>query len=133
MARYVLDTNIFSAVLRREPLAKARIDSAVIKGDALLLCPVVYHEVCRGLLHRDSKNQLNFFLVYIQQFVWRDFSQADWFVAAQLWAKLRSSGYQITDNDLLIGVFAQQQEAILVTDNEKDFQHLDVTIENWRR
>ena len=35
--------------------------------------------------------------------------------------------------DLLIAVFAHNRNASLVTDNEKDFVELDITIENWKK
>jgi len=49
--------------------------------------------------------------------------------------RLRKIGKPMHDEfDLLIGVTAVQNQLILVTDNEKDFERLDgITIENWYR
>jgi predicted nucleic acid-binding protein len=94
---------------------------------------VVYYQVYRGLLHQDSKKQLSIFLSYITTYTWSEFDSADWDKAAQLWAELRRRGEQTEDADLLIGVYALQRGAIVVTDNEKDFLRLGVSIENWRR
>jgi tRNA(fMet)-specific endonuclease VapC len=132
MARYVFDTNIFTAILRQEPRIAQRLAEDP-DGDQFLLCPVVFYEVQRGLLHRDAKRQLAFFMSYAARFIWDDFNQTDWQQAAHLWADLRRQGRFVEDSDLLIGVYATERQAIVVTDNEKDFAPLGIAIENWRR
>jgi len=131
--RYVLDTNIFTPILRHEVQIGQRVSEALAAKNEFLLCPVVFYEVCRGLIHRNARNQLAFFLNYTTTFTWDDFNQADWQQAAQLWADLRRQGQQISDADLLIGVYALQRQATIITDNQKDFEILRVNIENWRR
>lgn len=131
--RYVLDTNIFSAILRNEPKVIARITEALATGDEFFMCPVVFYQVYRGLLHRDAKKQMGFFLSYTTTFTRSDFNSTDWQKAAELWADLRSQGEQAEDADLLIGVYALQRGAVVITDNEKDFVRFGVSIENWRR
>lgn len=131
--RYVLDSNIFAAILRGEPTTTQHVTNALAAGGEFLLCPIVFYEVYRGLLHRDAKKQLNFFLSYITTLTQSDFVSSDWEQAAQLWADLREKGQQVADADLLIGVYALERQAVIVTDNEKDFAPLGVTIENWRR
>lgn len=130
--RYVLDTNVFAAILRSEPTTIQRVASTLAAGGEFLLCPVVFYEVYRGLLHRDAKKQLSFFLSYITTLIHSDFVSADWERAARLWADLRRKGQQVDDTDLLIGVYAIKRQAVIVTDNEKDFAPLGVTVENWR-
>lgn len=131
--RYVLDTNILSGLLRSEPQLISRIDQAAAAQAEFLLCPLVFYEVLRGLLHRDAKKQMDLFFDYIKGFTREDFNQTDWQVAAQLWAGLRRMGWQISDADLLIAAYAMERQAVIVTDNQKDFEILDVTVENWRR
>jgi len=129
--RYVFDTNIFTAILRQEQGIKARLQAT--PQAELYLCPIVFYEVYRGLLYRDARKQLDFFLNYTSQFTWHDYTKEDWRAAGEHWAKLRLRGYQMADNDLLIAVFALQRQAILVTDNEKHFEALGVPMQNWRR
>jgi predicted nucleic acid-binding protein len=131
--RYVLDTNIFAAILRNEPVTTQRVARALAAGDEFLLCPVVFYEVYRGLLYRDAKKQLTFFLNYITTLTRSDFVSTDWERAARLWADLRQKGQQVADADLLIGVYAIERQAVVITDNEKDFISLGVAIENWRQ
>ncbi len=57
-ARYVLDTNILTALLRYETKTVEHAAHAATLNAKFLLCPVVFYEALRGLLHRDAKNQL---------------------------------------------------------------------------
>jgi tRNA(fMet)-specific endonuclease VapC len=133
MTAYLLDTNIFTAILRNESIVMTRVAETLAVNSEFLLCPVVFYEVYRGLLHRDARRQLSFFLSYITTFTHSDFASDDWQQAAQLWAELRGKGQQISDADLLIGAYALRRQAIIVTDNEKDFIPFGVTTENWRK
>jgi predicted nucleic acid-binding protein len=67
------------------------------------------------------------------KFVWRDLERQDWEEAARLWAEREKAGQPISDADLMIAVQARRLGAILVTDNEKDFDDLGVKVENWRK
>jgi len=129
--RYVLDTNIITALLRRDPQLVQQAARAAESGADLLLCPVVFYEILRGLLHRDAKKQLQQFLDYAAALLWEDFTRQDWQKAAEVWASLRKQGRPTGDADLLIGVYALQRQAIVVTANEKHFASLGVQIENW--
>lgn len=66
-------------------------------------------------------------------FEWQDYRRDDWALAAELWAQRRALGRPIADADLLIAVFARNRDAVLVTDNEKDFVDLGVKVENWMK
>jgi len=132
-ARYVLDTNIITAILRKETRATSRLSRALASNAEFLICPVVFYETYRGLLHRDAKDQLDFFLEYVATFTWEDLRRQDWQAAAHLWSRLRAQGQQGQDADLLIGAYAARRGAVLVTDNEKHFALTDVPVENWRR
>jgi len=59
-------------------------------------------------------------------FIWQDYTSADWILAADLWSHRHKRGLPVADADLLIGVFARNRNAILVTNNELDFQDLAV-------
>jgi predicted nucleic acid-binding protein len=127
----VLDTNILSALLRHEAKPVENTARAATANDQLLLCPVVFYEALRGLLHRDAQVQRQRLLDYAAALIWDDLNRADWEIAADLWAALRGQGLQVGDADLLIGVYALQRKAIVVTANEKHFIPLAVPTENW--
>lgn len=131
MTAYVLDTNIMSLALRPDPKVYARFNQILNPDNVILGCPTVWYELRRGLLARDAKGQMQRFEALFATFVWQDFTHDDWTLATTLWAQRRARGMPISDADLLIGVFTRTRSAVLVTDNEKDFVGLGVTIENW--
>lgn len=132
-SRYVLDTNILAALLKKEATTARSVEQALSADAEFLMCPVVFHELYRGLLHRDAKRQYDFFLQLTATFVWDDLTREDWEKAAQIWALLRRGGHPIEDADLLIGTFALRRNAVVVTDNVRHFTPLGVPVENWRR
>ena len=132
MTAYLLDTNILSAIIRREATAERRFRQAVDDDDVLLLSMVVFYEVKRGLLKRDAKKQMVTLENLTSQFAWCDAVLADWETAARMWAEREQRGRPIADADVLIAAQAHRLKAVLVTDNEKDFDGLGVVIENWR-
>ena len=130
MVYYVYDSSTLSLILRRDPSVRARAEQVAFP-DVVLGCPIVWYELRRGLLARDARKQLERFEALFATFVWQDYTSEDWSVAAQLWADRRAQGRPIGDADLFIAVFARNRDAILVTDNEKDFSGLGITVENW--
>ena len=62
--------------------------------------------------------------------------ELDWAAAerfGRLKADLERAGNRVADADLLIAVFTINRSAVLATDNEKDFDGLNVTVENWTK
>lgn len=131
MTNYVLDTNIVSFILREDATVKASFRRASTPQSQFLGCPVVWYEVRRGLLAQNATRQLMRFSALFSTFTWQDYTLRDWELAAELWAQRRAQGRPAPDADLLNGVFARNRDAVLVTDNEKDFVGLGLTIENW--
>ncbi|MCC6805606.1 MAG: PIN domain-containing protein [Anaerolineae bacterium] len=132
MTRYVFDTNILSWLLAADPAIISRMNQQIKADDVILGCPIVWYEVRRGLLAKDARRQMQRLDALFATFLWQDYRRLDWRLAAELWAFRRAHGLPINDADLLIGVFTRNREAILVTDNVKDFAGLDVSIENWK-
>jgi len=133
MTIYVLDTNVVSFIVKEHPLVTHRYELLARPENKFLGCPLVWFEVRRGLIAKDAKNQMLRFEIIFAAFDWEDYSRADWELAAQLWAQRKVSGRPIHDADLLIAVFAMNRNAVFVTDNEKDFDGLGVTVENWKQ
>ncbi|MBI5301450.1 MAG: hypothetical protein HY868_04880 [Chloroflexi bacterium] len=68
----------------------------------------------------------------IPKFVWHEVEPQDWARAAQLWSQRELDGRPIADADVLIAAQVKRLGAILVTDNEKDFDDLGLQVENWK-
>lgn len=130
---YLIDTNILSGILRKDADTVGRFFQAAIANTRLVLCPVVYYELRRGLMKKGASRQLEGFETLARRLEWIDLARADWERASELWAQRQITGRPMADADLLIAVQAERLGAILVTDNEKDFEGLGLRIENWRR
>jgi predicted nucleic acid-binding protein len=86
----------------------------------------------RGLRAKNARNKLHRLRNLLDPVQWDDLTRHDWDTAADLWVQQRKQGLPIADADLLIAAFTLNRDAVLVTDNEKDFANLGLTIENWR-
>lgn len=131
MNYYVLDTNIVSAILKRQVPVMRELQNISLTDHMLIGCPVVWYETRRGLQAKRANKQLERLQDLFGRFDWQDYTRDDWTLAATWWARLRTNGVQIADADLLIAVFTHRRNATLVTDNTKDFSQLDVTTVNW--
>ena len=133
MTRYVLDTNIVSLIIRRDAVAQNQYRNIIQHDDVVIGCPMVWYEVRRGLLAKDAKSQMGRFQSLFSTFEWQDYTGEDWALASTWWTNRRKSGKPIADADLLIAVFTHNRNAILISDNVKDFVDLPVSVENWTK
>lgn len=129
-ATYLLDTNIVTALLKRDPHATSRLRAALADNARVLISAVVYYEIRRGLLKRDALRQLAVFEQMVSKLEWLDVERPHWDTAAMLWAERQKAGKPGNDADLLLAAQARQAQAVLVTD-DADFEELEVSHENW--
>lgn len=130
--RYSLDTNAWSEVLQKNLSFVARFEDAASRAE-IVLCPVVFYEVRRGLLHAEKTRQLTAFEDLVARCTWLDLSREIWLEMTLLWADLKRRAISPEDADLAIGVHARHFSAIVVTHNVKHFEYLGVEIEDWLR
>ncbi len=129
---YVLDSNIVTGILKKDARVVSRLRQALAANDLIVLSPVVFYEVKRGLLKKDARKQMGFFETIANTFQWNDLQRPDWDMAAQIWATATRVGRSpSSDADLLIATHARRLNAVVVTDNERHFAQLGVQIENW--
>ncbi len=129
---YVLDTNIVTGILKKDARIVSRLRQALTANANIILSPVVFYEIKRGLLKKDARKQLGFFEQLATRFQWDDLRRLDWDMAADTWATATRAGHTpSSDADLLIATQARRFNAIVVTENERHFVHLGVQIENW--
>ena len=131
MARFVLDTNTISQILRRNAAAITHLSEAARHDDDLYMCPVVFYEIWRGLLDRRANRQLAEFNTFARTLNWVDYDRPMWMAAAELWADQRRRGRTHDDADLLIAAFTRRLRATLATNNTADFVDLDVPLVDW--
>ena len=129
-ATYLLDTNIVTAILRKDPHVTSRLRTELTANAHVLISAIVYYEIRRGLLKRDAMRQLAAFEEMVSKMRWLDAERSHWEAAAALWAECQKAGTPANDADLLLAIQARQAQAVLVTD-DNDFDRLGVSRENW--
>ena len=105
MRVYVLDTNIISFYLKGNEVVADNIVRALANGDSILVAPIAYYEIKRGLIAVGAKKRLKEFdnfceLVGVGQL---DNSVLD--VAANIYAEQRQLGRMMEDADIFIAAF----------------------------
>ena len=132
MAKYVLDSDIVSAILRKDQGAARGLREALTSNHSVVICSVVYYEVKRGLLYKDARNQLGDFEQFVRNMDWRDVEKPDWEEAAQIWSSRMKRGQRIdVDADILISAVARIDGAVVVTRNTRHFSNLGLTVLSW--
>jgi tRNA(fMet)-specific endonuclease VapC len=127
----LLDTMVLSAVLRKEPVTQQRLALEIAQNATVLVSPVVYFELRRGLLKKDAQRLLQYLDVIIAPLLWIDVTRGDWETAASLWAKTQRAGHPIEDADLIIAAQANRRDAVVVTDNVRHFRPIAGALETW--
>ncbi|MCJ2015457.1 type II toxin-antitoxin system VapC family toxin [Methylobacterium sp. J-076] len=131
--RYLLDTNILSALVRH-PGGVVAETIAKVSEEAVYTSIVVAAELRYGAARKGSERltrQVEAVLAAIAIAPWHPPCDR---IYADLRTFLEREGTPIGGNDLLIGSHAVADESILVTDNTREFGRIPgLTIENWLR
>lgn len=131
--RYLLDTNVLSAVVR-EPRGPVAEKIRAVGEASIYTSVIVAAELRFGASRKGSERlsrQVEAVLDAIEIASWQ--SPMDK-VYGDLRVRLERNGTPIGANDLLIGTQALADGSILVTDNTGEFGRIpDLAIENWLR
>lgn len=129
---YLLDTNIVTAILKRNPKVRNKLREAEIqKKEAFMSC-ITYYEIKRGLLYAKATKQLSDFdkLHKTYKVMLLDNLQIIE-KAAEIHADLKRNGTPIQDADVLIAATAIIKGLILVSNDTDMLRVVGVTVENW--
>ncbi len=130
---YLLDTNVISDLIRN-PGGKAGQRIALLREGELITSIIVAAELRYGVAKKGSER-----LAKLVESVLADFEILPWEVPADVhYAAIRDglgrSGQPIGDMDMLIAAHALALNAVLVTDNEREFSRVPgLKMENWLR
>ena len=129
---YMLDTNICIYVLKNHS-DKLRHKFKAIKD--ICISSVTYGELCFGIengnehLKEERWKQLDVFTQRLLIDSWDEQSARHY---GAIRATLKKEGTPIGNNDLLIAAHARSINAVLVTNNVREFNRVpNLTIENW--
>ncbi len=129
---YMLDTNICIYVLKNHS-NKLRHKFKAVKD--LCISSVTYGELCFGIENGDDSlrkarwEQLDVFTQQLYIAPWDEDAARHYGVIR---ARLKKQGSPIGNNDLLISAQARSMNAVLVTNNVREFKRVpDLSLENW--
>ena len=133
MSQYLLDTNIFSAVIRdpRGPIA-----GRIARAGQGTICTsiIVAAELRFGEIKRASPRLMVRVAELLDRLDVLAFEAPANATYADLRARLERAGTPIGANDMLIAAHALALDATLVTANDREFSRIpQLRIENWLR
>ena len=128
---FLLDTNILIAMSKQRPGLADRLEG--ISAAAVLLSSVVVAEIEYGIAKsRRRQHNRRVFDTLLSGFQVLPFDAAAARLYGPIRANLEKRGRLIGPYDLLIAAHARSVEAVLVTDNTKEFGRVaGLKIENW--
>ena len=127
-------TNIISYLLQKNVSVQAKLKELIDREDTELYISVVtYYELKRGLIASNATAKLKALQIILHshfEVVLMDFDMYE--RSAQIYADLKKDGNLIEDDDIFIGATALENDAVLVTNNERHFGRIkDLKIEVW--
>jgi tRNA(fMet)-specific endonuclease VapC len=130
--KYMLDTNVCIAIIKECPEEVKEKLSKIPVGE-IGISSIVVAELWYGirLSHMRKHNEvaLNEFLKYVIVLDWPEEAAPEY---GRIRAHLKKKGTPIGANDLLIAAHALALDAVLVTDNIREFRRTpNLKIENW--
>ena len=132
--KYFLDTNIISYLLQKNVSVQLRLKELIDREDTELYISVVtYYELKRGLIASNLTTKLKALQIILHSYfevVLMDFDMYE--RSAQIYADLKKDGNIIEDDDIFIGATALENDAVLVTNNERHLGRINgLKIEVW--
>jgi len=129
---YMLDTNTCIFVLKNRSDKLKRKFKAIRN---ICISSITYGELCFGIENGDTHlkeeryNQLDLFLQKLLVDPWDEEAARHYGIIR---ANLKKEGALIGSNDMLIAAHARSIDAVLVTNNIKEFKRIDdLTLEDW--
>jgi len=131
---YSLDSCTLIFLFRKHPCVCLAFEEKK-KDNVMLIPPIAYYEVLRGLSDINSKTKIEKVKALYQ--IARNYIQLPekevMEKAADIYIDLKRRGFTVGSNDIIIAAWSVLAGATLVTDNTKDFENINgLTTENWR-
>ena len=131
---YMLDTNICSFIIREKPISIKEKLKIISKDNEIVLSSIVASELLYGAYKKESQKLISTIETFLDFFDVLPFD----IKAAQEYGKLKAyldkKGSIIGAYDLQIAAHALSLNAILVTNNTKEFSRIEnLRIEDWTK
>lgn len=132
--KYMLDTNIISYLMKNQPKSIAEKIAQLPADTSLIMSFVTYAELLKGAENSQQKAfvlQKLAKMTEIIQVVYPNDDKICQHYAVQF-LQLKALAKQIGNNDLWIACHALAENAVVVTNNVREFQRIDgLILENW--
>ena len=129
---YSLDSNAVSDIQRESYHVLKNMENAIINGDDIAICDIVYYEIVRGLKSVGAVNKLKKFLSMYDRMIHLPLNMKAIEKSIEIYESLHK-GNQIEDNDIYIAAIAIINNCTLVTANERHFGRINgLNYVNWR-
>lgn len=132
LAPAVLDTDILSAILKKDPAVLPRARAYLSEHGHFTLSILTRYEIMRGLKAKSATTQLAAFELFCAQNEILPLTDAVVTEASDIYADLTRRGEPIGDADILIAASALVRGWAVVTNNERHFRRISgLQVENW--
>ena len=122
MSVFILDSNILSFYLRQNQPIIQKVQDTLLAGNEVLISPIAYYEVKRGLLVIRAGKRLQEFDALCKTLGVGQLDNSILDYAAEIYQELRDKKQPIEDADILTAAFCMKHGFTLVTNNTKHFQ-----------
>jgi predicted nucleic acid-binding protein len=132
VSTYALDSNIISFFLKGNSIVLKNIEKAINDNHDIVITPITYYEVKRGLMLINAAKQLRKFEILCELFPVGEFNNNLLEESIKIYVQERKAKRNTEDADIFIAAFCLQNNYILVTDNVKHFQNItNLNLVNW--
>lgn len=128
----MLDTNICSYIIRDNPKSVFEKLKEVEQDHTIALSSIVVSELLYGASKKGSVKLMKVVSLFVDQFVIHDYDKASAKAYAKIRTTLEKKGKVIGVHDMLISAHALSLDAVIVTNNTKEFERVEgLSLENW--
>jgi tRNA(fMet)-specific endonuclease VapC len=129
---YLLDTNIIAYLIKNKDLTLFEKFKRVSKKSEIGISSITYAEICYGLDKKGNEKLRIKVLSFLEVFKTFPFDEKAAFEYGTIRTHLEKEGNLIGILDMLIAAHAKSLNAILVTNNEREFKRVEgLVVENW--
>ena len=130
----MLDTNIISYIIKNRDFALIDKFEEMSKEYIIAVSSITVAELFYGVMKKNSKKlevAVNEFLLPLQRLA---FGENASYQYALIRTNLESKGLIIGSNDLFIAAHAKSLDAVIVTNNTREFERIeDLKVEDWTK
>ncbi|MDJ1175088.1 PIN domain-containing protein [Roseofilum capinflatum] len=129
---YLLDTNVVSAILRKNLTVKQKLVQLSVQKKRAYISGITYYEVKRGLIASNATRKLAEFERICRRIpilFWNDIAILE--KAAEIHAYLKQRGMRLEDADIFIAAIAIIRELVLVSHDSDMLRVPELTVEDW--